>query len=136
MSNQNAQLVREMYQAYGRGDIESVLNSLTDDVVWSSPGPAPFAGRKSGREQVRQFFREMSQAIQTDEFQLDGLLADGDRVVALGHIKGVIRATGRRSDFEWVHVYTVRNGKVSVANMFNNSGATAADFGVSTRAAG
>jgi uncharacterized protein (TIGR02246 family) len=136
MSNSNAQLVREMYKSFQRGDLEAVLNSMTQEVTWTVPGAAPFSGTRNGREQVRQFFREMSQAVQMEQFQVDEVLADADKVVALGRQQAIVRATGRHLDFSWVHIYTIRDRKVAAANMFNDSMSTAADFGVVAKAAG
>ncbi len=40
MSEQaNERLVRNLYDAIGRGDIPTILNMLVDDVDWYDPGP-------------------------------------------------------------------------------------------------
>ena len=54
----NAEVVRETYEAVGRGDIPALLNLLTDDVQWTFQGPPtiPFAGTRRGHEGVAEFF--------------------------------------------------------------------------------
>ena len=32
---QNQALIQNMYDAFGRGDIHTILNNLTDDVEWT-----------------------------------------------------------------------------------------------------
>jgi len=61
MSEQtNERMVRDLYDAFGRGDIQAILNMLADDVDWYDPGPpaVTHAGRYRGREDVLRFFRE------------------------------------------------------------------------------
>ena len=44
---ENVRIVQEAYASFQRGDIQAVLNSLTDDVEWTTPGPPdiiPMAG--------------------------------------------------------------------------------------------
>jgi uncharacterized protein len=136
MSNSNAQLVREMYQSFQRGDLDGVLNQMAEQITWNVPGPAPFAGLREGRDQVRNFFIELSQTVAMEQFTVDHVVADGDKVVVLGRERMRVNVTGRNLDFSFAHVYTISDRKVIKANLFNDSSATAADFGVSARAAG
>src|SRR5918994_4629624 len=54
----NAEVIRQAYEAFGRGDIPEVLDLLTDDVDWALQGPSviPWAGPGRGREAVAEFF--------------------------------------------------------------------------------
>src|SRR5947209_5643081 len=113
MSSDNKQLLRRMYDAFGRDDIDAVLADMTDDFTWYSPGAAPFAGHRTGIDQMREFFSESARWVQMDQFDADEILADGDRVVVLGRQRGTVRESGRRFETQWAHVYTVRNGKVA-----------------------
>jgi hypothetical protein len=36
---ENLQAIQSMYAAFARGDIQAVLDGLTDDVEWILPGP-------------------------------------------------------------------------------------------------
>ena len=90
MPEDRKQAMRQLYESFNRGDIEPVIKAMTEDVTWDAPGASPFAGRRMGRDQVRQFFAEAMQAIQIDQFDVDDVLADGDKVVVLGRQ----RATG------------------------------------------
>ena len=52
----NTDIVKGMYDAFGRGDIEGILSKLTDDAVWLSspesktiPTGAHFAGAPVSR---------------------------------------------------------------------------------------
>jgi SnoaL-like domain/Putative transposase len=72
MSEQaNEQLVRNLYDAFGRGDIPTILNMLADDVDWYDPGPpaVTHAGRYRGREDVLRFFSRIGESLVIETFQ-------------------------------------------------------------------
>jgi len=122
-----------MYDAYNKGDIETVLANMTDDFTWYAPGPAPFAGQRRGRDEMRNFFTETVRWVQIDQFDVDEILADGDKVVVLGQQRATVRETGRHFETRWAHVYTLRNGKVSAGQVFTDTDAIASALGESTR---
>ena len=43
MSDQNMKTVQGIYEAFGRGDVEHILDQLTDDVDWASEAGADIA---------------------------------------------------------------------------------------------
>jgi ketosteroid isomerase-like protein len=36
--DKSIQTVQQIYADFGKGNVEGVLNSLTDDITWSDPG--------------------------------------------------------------------------------------------------
>ena len=63
MSEQeNAKLVQDLYAAFGRGDIPTILKALSSDVQWFNSGSSgiPYAGKRQGVDQVAQFFQALS----------------------------------------------------------------------------
>jgi uncharacterized protein len=133
MSNDNQQLMRRLYDAYNRGDFDTILAAMTDDIEWYVPGAAPFAGHRRGRDEVRQFFEDSRRLVHIDEFDADEILSDGDKVVVLGRQRATVPETGRHFETEWAHVYTIRNGKVAHARIYTDTHAIASAFGESTR---
>src|SRR4051812_2953852 len=98
MSEQeNERIVREMYAAFGRGDIAGVLDTLADDVEWRLAGPSelPYAGLHRGRDEVAKFFETFSQAAEFEVFEPQEYFSKGDKVVVLGHERQRVRATGQ-----------------------------------------
>jgi uncharacterized protein len=105
MSEQeNVQRIQELYTAFGRGNVPAILDQLTDDVVWYDPGPpeVPHAGRYRGREEVGSFFARLAETLEIEEFTPTEFLAEADRVVVLGSLRGRVKATGRSYENEWV----------------------------------
>jgi ketosteroid isomerase-like protein len=133
MSSESKQVIQRMYDAFQRGDVDAILANLTDDFAWNMPGPAPFAGQRSGREGMRQFFEEMGRGVEIDQFDVDEILSDGDKVVVLGRERAKIRATGATYESDFAHVYTLRGGRVSHGRVFSDTSAAAAAWGESSR---
>jgi uncharacterized protein len=126
----NVQAVQELYAAFGRGDIETVLDGFAEDVEWVIPGPAdiPFAGQRHGREQVAQFFRELEQAEEIQEFEPQEYIAQADKVVVLGHYRARIKSTGRTVEGDWAHVLTLKQGRVARFREFTDTATMAAAY--------
>src|SRR6266568_4819531 len=111
----NIQLVKQAYQLVKADDIASFLNLLTENVLWVWPEMAnvPFAGTWKGRQQVRQFFSPRGEVQEIVEFAPEEFIAQGDKVVVLGHFTMHVKATGKTSRSDWAHVWTVEGDKAS-----------------------
>ena len=116
MSEQeNLQIVKAAYAAFKRGDIQAILNTLADDVVWFLPGPTdivPVAGERRGRDEVGQFFSALSENQTAEQFEPQEFIAQGEKVIVFGQYRWRIKATGREFVSDWVHVFTLRDSKV------------------------
>jgi ketosteroid isomerase-like protein len=132
----NTTLIQNMYAAFGRGDIRTILDHLTPDVEWTLEGPAviPFAGKRVGPNQVLQFFEALATTQEDPKLTIDQYIAQGDFLVTVGRYSAVVKATGKRIDSAVAHVFTFRNGKVSRFLDFGNT-AQLADAYVSASAA-
>lgn len=116
MSEQeNVGLVRAAYQNFKTGDIEALLNLLSEDVQWQLPQMenVPFGGRRQGRAAVGEFFSLLAEDQDTLQFEPREFIAQNDKVVALGTYNWRVKATGREYSSDWAHVFTFRDGKVS-----------------------
>lgn len=113
--NENIRIIKDAYAAFGRGDIPALLAMLTNDVKWYLPGPSsvPAAGTYVGPAQVAEFFTKLGQSDEVLAFEPRSYFADGNTVVVIGRYSARVRATGRTTDFEWVHVFTMRDACVA-----------------------
>lgn len=55
----------------------------------------PAAGRRFGRDQVARFFAILDETAETQTFEPREFVAQGDKVVAIGHTSARARSTGR-----------------------------------------
>ncbi|HXH06497.1 MAG TPA: nuclear transport factor 2 family protein [Vicinamibacterales bacterium] len=81
---------------------------------WRTPGPPdlPTAGLRRGQAAVRDFFGTLLSTFDISDFTARRFLAQGDTVVVLGTSREGVKGTGRLVEFRWVHVFTVRNGRI------------------------
>lgn len=131
------EIVKEMYAAFGRGDVEGVMVHLADDVVWSAEGPPAmvFTGVRHGkRETLEGFFGGIAQEHADPKLEMAEFVSEGDSVAAFGRYEVTMRKTGQRVDSPVGHLFKFRDGKVvHYTNLLN----TAAFMGPSwTHAAG
>lgn len=126
-----AEATRAFYELFGAGNIEEALERFVDaNAVLENPLPAPipFGGRFDGRQGFGAYLQAIFSAIEMEQFTVDEILAEGDRVVVLGRETSRVRSTDTRYTMSWVHVLTVRNGRVQHLREFNDTAAMAAAF--------
>jgi uncharacterized protein len=114
MSEQeNVKFVKEIYGAFLRGDIPSVLSTMSDDVDFFEPGEGayPTSGHRRGLAEMREFFRILDETTKFETFEPREYIAQGDKVVVLGTYTGIAKPTGRRFGMDWAMVWTIRDGK-------------------------
>ena len=131
MSEQdNRALVQRGYEAFGRGDIEALLALFDENVEWITPGPSdlPTAGRRRGRQQVAEFFQSVNSLFEVQRFEPEAFVSEGDRVVVLGSETTRVTATGKVLELRWAHAFTVRNGKVSTFEEYQDVSALVAEL--------
>jgi uncharacterized protein len=112
---ENALTVQQAYDNFKTGNIQSLLEQMSDNVTWELPGieGVPFAGKRKGRVSVKDFFATLAQAQDVIEFEPLESLAQADKVVSLGHYKWLVKDTGREYASDFVHVFTLRDGKIT-----------------------
>jgi hypothetical protein len=112
----NTTLIQDAYADFQKGDIASLLDRLTDDVVWTTPYPpeiVPHGGTRIGKDGVGLFFEQLARGYEITKFDPREFIASGDYVVALVTIAGHARETGVAATEETAHVFRIRAGKVS-----------------------
>ena len=112
---QNIEVLQRAYEAFGRGDMETVLGQFHESIEWFSPGPAdlPTSGMRRGRQQVADFFIMLDDLFEYERFEPKKFIAHGDDVVVLGEETFRVRATGKLLNCEWAQVCEVKHGKVT-----------------------
>jgi len=124
MSNANVKLVQDLYDAFKRGDIATIIAALTPDVHWQVHGRAtdfPTIGQWSGPRGAEEFFRRVDESLEVAEFTPHQLHAAGDKVFVLGHYRWKVRRSGKPASAEWCHAFTIRGGKVAVFREFTDT---------------
>ena len=105
--------VKEIYGAFGRGDVSAILGRLADRVEWEygvNSTDVPWLQPRRGRAQVAEFFQALA-AIEIHKFQPKTFLEVGSLVVVLVDLEATVRVTGRRIiEEDEVHLWHFDSG--------------------------
>lgn len=111
-AEENAAIMRRAYEAFNKGDINTLIEIFDESVVWHLPGRSSFADDYQGRDATLAYFGQLGEKTGgTFRAELKHLLADDDdRVV------GIQRSTGERDgkhlDVGNCIVFKLKDGRV------------------------
>jgi ketosteroid isomerase-like protein len=123
MSQENVETVREAWDTWLRGDMDALLGSYFDrdaiyDLTQFREWPDPIY---RGIEGVRRGLTEWLEVWQAWEAGVDEILAVPDgRVVVLTWQRGKGRQSGLPMDMEWAQIITVRDGKITRVDAYDD----------------
>jgi len=124
MSDDNVTLVQRLYAAFGRGEIGVIAKAMTPDYAWRIAGDKkhfPTIGEWSGPTGVTDFFNRVAEHLNSTEFSPREFYPSKDRVFVLGHYKWTVKKTGKPVAADFVHIFTVKDGKVSGFQEFTDT---------------
>jgi uncharacterized protein len=99
----NVDTVKHIYEAFGRGDIPTIMEMLDDDVEWDvdsrTPG-VPWLEPRRGKKNVPAFFESLKQ-LNFPRFEPHAFFANesGDEVFSLIRMEVVQSPSGKHYDF-------------------------------------
>jgi ketosteroid isomerase-like protein len=127
----NVDTLRQGYEAFGRGDLDAVMELYTEDAQWENPNAQqlPNPGVVRGRDAIRQSFVDFAQLWDQVDVSPDEFIEDGDTVVVLGHIDAKARETGRDVKLPFVHVFRFSDGKASEVQALTDTALAAEALG-------
>jgi uncharacterized protein len=108
----NLDTVNEIYAAFGRGDIATLLSKLSDDVRWEDWADntaqkvgVPWMEARKGRQGAAEFFKLVAQ-FEIKEFKVLSVMAGGNQVAAEFVIEARVPGTGKTYRDEEMHLWT------------------------------
>lgn len=125
--DENIRTVNKLYDAFRRHDISSILDMFADDAILHGPTSAdvlPWGGLHKGRRGVAEFFTAVGESLKPQEFELRDFIAQGNKVAVFGYQKGQAKPTGRPYEVEFVHLWSIHDGKFTEFRVFNDTAAS------------
>jgi ketosteroid isomerase-like protein len=107
VSEHDIQAVRRIYTALTRWDVDDLVADMTHDVEWTLPDPLPWGGTHHGPDGVRTFARIFRDHVEA-----------GDRIIALGRLRGRARESGHDFEVEFAHVWALTDGVASRVRVY------------------
>lgn len=89
-------VVRRMFDAFLRGDVDGILETIHPDSTWVYVGanPRPRRATIRGHDGVRRFFEGILTRLGMQAFEPTEFVVCDDTVVVFGSERGVVRRTG------------------------------------------
>ena len=111
----NVELVKSLYGAFKRGDLETIFAALDSNIDWFSnadPALIPWGGEGKGVAAAKKYFKEIAAHVEIESFMPREIFGSPDFVTVLGHESGRLMPSGGRLDDEWAHIFKIKDGKV------------------------
>ena len=112
--------VGKIYEAFGKGDIPTILAQMADDEQWEAwadnsaqKAGVPWLQARQGKDGVLAFFQVLG-GMPVKDFQVVSLMAGGNQVAAEFVIEVEVPTTGGHYRDEEIHLWTFNEaGQVS-----------------------
>lgn len=113
--NKNGDIVKALYDAFGKGDVAAVLGAFNPEIHWSQAenflyaDGNPYTGPQAVAEGV---FQRIVSDVENFSVRPERYVEGGDTVVAEGRYRGTMKTTGTPVDAQFAHIWQLRDGKV------------------------
>ncbi|MEV7522148.1 nuclear transport factor 2 family protein [Streptomyces sp. NPDC091371] len=110
----NAAIVKGLYEAIAKGDFDTVLGALDEQVEWNEAEHGPYWPGKAfiGPQAVAEgVFARIPQDFNVFRIEVQRIVGLGDTVLAEVRYHGTAKATSRNFNAQAAHVWDFRAGK-------------------------
>ncbi len=125
MNNQSIKPVEHFFAAFGKGDLDGLLDTMHPDVKIEVEGPAsiPHYRTYNGKDGARSFIQDLGSNLQTQQFEVQSLLGDENVVMAAGVFKHVVISTGKVFQSSWALRCEIKDDKIAHYRFYENTAA-------------
>jgi ketosteroid isomerase-like protein len=106
-------VVERFNAAFNRRDVDAVMALSTEDTVLETTLPKPDGQRLQGQPAVRAYWERFFRAAPGARFEVEELIAAGDRCVVRWRFRWGEDAPARAGHVRGIDVFRVRGGKVA-----------------------
>ena len=125
MSQQNVEALKRAVEANNRRDYEAFLDEFDPDIEWHGIFGVMFGGEATvvrGHEGLLEYVRDRDEGFAVSDVQWSEFRDLGDRIVALGHVRGRGRESGIEFDSPYAGLAEFKSGKIiSYRDCFDHS---------------
>ena len=122
MSQTNAEIIRQGWDAWVRGDLPGLFRNFDPDVVWDASHFRDWPeSTYHGIEGVERFLTEWLEVWDDYRLDLEDVIAAPDgRVVSLFRHRGKGRDSGVPLEMPMAHIATLRDGKITHVDNYSD----------------
>ena len=127
MAHPNVDLLNQGYDAFDKGDLDTVRERFAPDIVFHVPGNSPISGDYRGIDEVFGFFGKLVE-LSGGTFRLErhAVLADDEHGIVLHTLNA--ERNGKTLSQKAVDVHHLRDGKTTEFWGFSEDTAAADEF--------
>ena len=121
MSQENVEEFKRATDAANGRDIESFLEMLDPEVEWHPGLVSLLEGEATvyrGREEVRKLLQDIFEAFADFRFDFSEIRDLGDRILAVGEMRGRGTESGVEIESPWAFHIHLRNGKATHVRVY------------------
>jgi ketosteroid isomerase-like protein len=122
---QNIAIAQKLLQGIGSGQDPSEIAALFDaDLVFEiqgDDGVLPWIGRKTGRQAVADFIRDIRALTESVTFEVEDILAGESRAAIIGALQTRVKATGKIIATQFAIILTITGDVVTRFQMLEDS---------------
>jgi ketosteroid isomerase-like protein len=113
-ADENIYMVKRLYTLFAQKDIDSIMQLLTEDIEWGEPENPynPAGGTRHGHQGFLEWLDIGKKNEEILKLEPRKMLADSDTVAVIGSIECIAIPTGKTYESDFVHVFTIRDGKI------------------------
>ncbi len=100
--------------AFNRGDVDAFLDEVDPEIELHASLPAMLGGESTvsrGHKEIREWFRDLAEAFAEFQIEISEIRGLGERIVAIGHIRGRGKESGAEVESPIGYVTEIENGK-------------------------
>jgi ketosteroid isomerase-like protein len=121
MAQDNVDVVQGVWDAFGRGDIDAVLEAISPSAETRVPESLPWGGTYTGQDGFRDFLAKLDESFEAFSANPQKVLgADDNHVVVLAKTKGRTKGGGT-IEGTTIWIYQLRDGKIADAESFGDT---------------
>ena len=107
-ADDNIKTIQAVYEAFGRGDVQAILDQVTDDVDWAtetSSTAAPWWGVRRGKD--------FGSTMEVREFSPISFAANDTEVHSVVRFSATARTTGKDATMHLHHFFRFADGAIA-----------------------
>jgi len=114
IQERNIKIVQQLYSSFTERDIPAILTLLSPEVEWGEPSNPfnPAAGTRYGHSGFMEWINIGRQSEEILILEPRKYLADSDSIAVNGYIKYLAKTTGKIYESDFVHLVTIKDGKI------------------------
>jgi ketosteroid isomerase-like protein len=120
MSQKNVEVVRRIYDVWGREGSPVSSGLLDSEVEWVNPPEAVEPGTRRGIDAFASAAQTVADTFEGVGVEIEEFIDAGERVAVLATLRGRGRGSGADVERKQGYVWTIREGKAIRFEWFNN----------------